>query len=151
MGIIKNWWPTILVVGIGCALMTKSCCAGEFRRLPQCSVSSDSDIRIKHYVQQAEYHKSKALRAYKEAEGHVWYLPNESEKSIAIKCFKSAIATVGCATPTGKLVTAILVFFVEYGVDVIDEFYFIKECLELAEYNFWMYEYYSHLAEVENG
>ena len=96
-----------------------------------------------------EFHMFHAIRTYTEAKDKCWYLPNLSEREKARICWTTAISMFAAPTPQAKIVVCVTQLLIQYGLDCIDEWDYIKEKLVWSEYHFNECERYQRM--LRNG
>ncbi len=101
------------------------------------------------YEKKLAQHRYDAERTWNNAKNKCWYLPNISKRKAAQNAFMSVMALFGGATPMSRLIVSLLTTLTNYGVDCVDEWYYIQEQLEWCQYHCEMVEFY--LTVLERG
>ncbi len=88
------------------------------------------------WQEEYEFHMFHAIRTYNDAKEKCWWLPSPGDRDIARMCWTTAISTVVAPTPQLKIVVVVSQLLIHYGLDCIDEWYFIQDKLYWSEYHF---------------
>ena len=72
-------------------------------------------------------------------------LPNLTDRQNARYCFTASIAGITPLPPQSKLIAIILATLAEYGVDCVNEWYYINEKLYWSQYHYEMAEFYEEV------
>ena len=86
-------------------------------------------------------HKQHAHDYYKKAKEWCWYYPEVSKREKLKTIFLSAVATVPGTVRT-KTISALLVFFAQYGIYCIDSYFDMEHNLHMSKYHFQMVDAY---------
>lgn len=97
------------------------------------------------WQQDYEFHMFNAKRTYEDAKNKCWFLPNISDREKARYCYNAAFTQIGSSSPCTKLVLAISSLALQYGLDCMDEWDYIKEKLHWSQYHFEMCDHYAIL------
>lgn len=148
---------TIFLIALGMMFLCKSCChaaaiPAEYeyllaKRTKYIDLHPKAPSREQKAKWQEEYefHLFNAKRTYEDAKTKAWYMPNLSDREKAKYCFTSAIATMGSATLTTKLVVAVASLLAQYGLDCQDEYEYITTKLYWSQYHLEMCEHFQSL------
>ncbi len=101
------------------------------------------------YEKKLKQHQYDAERTWNNAKNKCWYLPNITKRKAAQNAFQATIAAMGGGTPMSMLVLALMSTLTSYGLDCIDEWYYIEEQLSWCQYHCEMVEFY--LTVLEKG
>lgn len=96
---------------------------------------STSEQRIK-WQEEYEFHMFQAIRTYNDAKDKCWWLPDITERDRARMCWTTAVSVLACPTPQGKLIVCVTQLLIQYGLDVIDEWDYIKDKLAWSKFHF---------------
>lgn len=88
------------------------------------------------WQEEYEFHMLHAIRTYTEAKDKRWWLPDLTERQKARICWTTAISMVPAPTPQAKIVVCVTQLLVQYGLECIDEWDYIKDKLKWSEYHF---------------
>jgi hypothetical protein len=94
------------------------------------------------FKQKIVYHKNQADEYTNLASGLCWALPRKTDRDKSVWCWVTFIASVSQGTPQSKVISGLLAFFCQYGIDCIHEWNDIKTYLNHAEYHYGMKEFY---------
>lgn len=95
------------------------------------------------YQKKLNQHQYDAERTWNNAKNKCWYLPNISNRNSAKNAFAAVMASFGGSTPMSKLVCSLIGLLTSYGLDCIDEWYYIEEQLQWCQYHCEMVEFYN--------
>ncbi len=88
------------------------------------------------WQEEYEFHMFHAIRTYNDAKEKCWWLPKPADRDIARMCWTTAVSTVLAPTPQLKIVVTVTQLLIHYGLDCIDEWYYIQEKLYWSEFHF---------------
>ncbi|PJD97306.1 MAG: hypothetical protein CK425_04095 [Parachlamydia sp.] len=111
------------------------------------SLKALSKEDIKLYQDKVKYHTNMGQSIYEYTKKKIWWLPKTSDREKARYCYTTAFATVVPGTPQSKIRAAILAFFLQYGLDCMDEWDEISEKFYWMEYHFEMAEFYQDVLD----
>ncbi len=95
-----------------------------------------------YYIKERDYHYKKGVYHYDQAYMACWYCPRINDQEKARMCLVSSVSVVGCATASLQLVAIVTSFSLQYGLECMREWNFIKKNLHEAQHHFEMYEFY---------
>jgi hypothetical protein len=98
-----------------------------------------------HWKEDYDFHLSNGIRCYEDAKSKCWYLPNIEDREKARYCFTTSIAAVGNANAYCKLVAMVSSLLLQYGLDCMDEWDYIKTKLYWSSYHFELCDHYELL------
>lgn len=98
-----------------------------------------------YYEKKVALHRSNAERTWNNAKNKCWYLPNIEKRKAAQNAFYTIMAYFGGATAMSSLVMSLITLLTTYGIDCIDEWYYIKEQLNWCKHHCEMVEFYEQV------
>lgn len=98
-----------------------------------------------YFVNKINFHEANAKRTYEDAKEKCWWLPSIDYRMKARHCFMAIIASSSPNTAKSRLVFGLLALLQEYGLAVIDEWYYIEDKLDWSQWHYEQKEYYEHL------
>lgn len=99
------------------------------------------------WQEEYEFHMFHAIRTYNDAKDKCWWLPNISQRDQARMCWTTAIASVAAPTPQLKIIVSVTNLLTQYGLDCIDEWYYIQDKLTWSEFHFLQCENFQNLIQ----
>ena len=105
----------------------------------------DENSKKREWQEAYELHQFHAVRTFNNAKDKCWYLPRTTDREKARYCFTSVMSSLGAATKKGKLVNSLVTLLINYGLDAMDEWDYIREQLNWSEYHYEQCEFYQNL------
>ncbi len=96
----------------------------------------------KYYQKMERYHDNEGHKCYENAKSRMWYLPNLTDREKARYCFTCAITTAMPGDPRAKIVGTIAQLIIQFGLDWIDEYNYVKNQLNWCAYHYEMSDFY---------
>lgn len=99
----------------------------------------------KYYMKLRDEHLEKAFYHYNQSYLACWYCPRITDQEKARACLTSLWASFGATTPNMKFVAALGALLLQYGLECMREWHFVKTNLYESQHHFEMYEFYNEL------
>lgn len=104
----------------------------------------------KFYQDKIRFHKSNGDRCFNDVKNKCSWLPSIDDRDTAKFCLITAGTVVAPADPLSKLIAVTVELFVYYGLNVIDEWNYIKNKMYWAQYHYEMLEFYQDVIRQES-